>query len=232
MDTPKSTPAQEADAAAELVIRAPGDGLRHVIVPDEGLTLGSKPGCDVLLESVFVSRSHARIERDQSGDYFLVDTNSHNGVAVNGAKVRSGERAPIQSGDRIEIQPFTITFYDRKGGTQPLPVPRMPLTGLTVDLDSRRLFVDSQELPIKLGKLEFDLLGFLYAHRGHACTRRDIGALLWGGPENFDDHMLDAVVHRTKKKFDAAGVDLQVYLKAIPRVGYRLDSAPQEVTQA
>ena len=52
------------------------------------ITIGRDPGCDIVLPHISVSKSHAMIVRE-NGQYFIVDSNSTNGVIVNNQPVYS-----------------------------------------------------------------------------------------------------------------------------------------------
>ena len=56
--------------------------------PLEGVsvTLGRHPACDIVLESVSVSRQHARI-LNIDGDFYVEDLHSRNGTLLNGRPV-------------------------------------------------------------------------------------------------------------------------------------------------
>jgi pSer/pThr/pTyr-binding forkhead associated (FHA) protein len=75
-------------------------------------TIGSKPDCDLVVESARVSGHHCRLWRDESG-YSLEDLGSTNGTYVNGARV-SG-RVRVERGDSVTL-----------GVTTPMPWPPEP----------------------------------------------------------------------------------------------------------
>lgn len=70
------------------------------------VTIGKRPGNDVVLSDEFISRQHARIEvRD--GTALLVDEQSTNGSFVNEVQVRS---APLRDGDRVRFGNCVFEF--------------------------------------------------------------------------------------------------------------------------
>lgn len=53
---------------------------------DQGpVVIGRQPGCDLILEFPFISRTHCQVI-EEGGNFFLVDLNSRNGLFVNGRK--------------------------------------------------------------------------------------------------------------------------------------------------
>lgn len=69
------------------------------------VTVGRRQSCDIVLTSLQVSREHARIiVGEQSAA--IEDLSSHNGVFVNGKRVRGMQR--LNAGDRIGIGDETI----------------------------------------------------------------------------------------------------------------------------
>ena len=55
------------------------------------ITLGRSVDCDIVFKSQSVSQFHATIEKIESNKYIIKDTNSENGVFVNGKKIGSSE---------------------------------------------------------------------------------------------------------------------------------------------
>ncbi len=68
-------------------------------IPDEGLTIGRDPACDVVLGIPGVSRRHAEIVAGSLG--YLIKDSSMNGVYVNGARVSQARW--LGMGDLIRI---------------------------------------------------------------------------------------------------------------------------------
>jgi hypothetical protein len=117
-------------AAAEPVIRVvaavgPPPGDEHVAVltwPDDGhtgewieltaadLTLGREPDeVDVIIDDSSVSRLHARIRRDATGNYWLYDEGSAGGTYLNHDRLGLAPR-PLQHNDAIRLGRVTLRF--------------------------------------------------------------------------------------------------------------------------
>jgi len=70
--------------------------------------LGRSASSDIQLAGESVARSHAAIQRDDSGEWTVADLGSRGGVWVNGRKV-DGE-APLRSGSRLKLGDVTLRF--------------------------------------------------------------------------------------------------------------------------
>jgi predicted component of type VI protein secretion system len=85
-----------------------GEGRRKQFTT-EGGTIGRIEGNDWVLPGTFVSSHHAAIQYADRM-FFVVDTNSANGVYLNSLaeRLEAGRRYALQSGDRLFIEPFEI----------------------------------------------------------------------------------------------------------------------------
>jgi DNA-binding NtrC family response regulator len=79
-------------AALRLRLRERGRE-RHVPLPEGGLTVGSVPGNDLVLDDAFVSARHLRLER-QGTQVRVVDAGSTNGTFLGGVRVWRAELPP------------------------------------------------------------------------------------------------------------------------------------------
>lgn len=84
-----------------------------------GVCLGRSLDCDIYVPDVFVSRHHCRFER-RDGNWYVVDTDSHNGVWRDGQRQESFLLIP---GDVVEIGTIAVTFNggDVEGPSKPAP---------------------------------------------------------------------------------------------------------------
>jgi Protein of unknown function (DUF3662)/FHA domain len=81
------------------------DGKTFVIDRPQA-TIGRSHRCDFVVEDPNVSRRHAELQR-RGPDWYVVDLDSTNGVAVNGKQVRSTRLAP---GDEIALGTARLRF--------------------------------------------------------------------------------------------------------------------------
>jgi pSer/pThr/pTyr-binding forkhead associated (FHA) protein len=75
-------------AKTKLIISGPGES-RSVFLAPKGTTLGRGSNCDIILDHHTVSRLHARIYQDPFGRWVVEDLESHNGVLVEGQRVKA-----------------------------------------------------------------------------------------------------------------------------------------------
>ena len=115
------TPEEGADAADDvleelglegpaLVVRSGGGRAgEHFIPRDERTTIGRSPDCDIFLDDVTVSRSHAVLLR-KAGSFVIEDQGSLNGTFVNRRRIDS---SPLADGDELQIGKYRLTFLHR-----------------------------------------------------------------------------------------------------------------------
>jgi pSer/pThr/pTyr-binding forkhead associated (FHA) protein len=71
------------------------------------MSIGRSRECDIFLEDLAVSRHHATIEENTSGEFEIIDNKSATGTLVNGRPVT---RHRLQEGDIIQIGNTRFTF--------------------------------------------------------------------------------------------------------------------------
>ena len=76
---------------------------------DGFLFLGRASTCDVIVRDASISKTHAVIEPRQ-GSWHLRDNRSRNGTWRNGARLKDGQRAELQSGDVIVLGSYPVYF--------------------------------------------------------------------------------------------------------------------------
>ena len=87
-------------------MKGPNPGRRFPLSGD-CTVIGRQPDAAVYLESLAVSRHHARIVHDQGG-YFIEDLHSSNRTWLNGAAVNG--RAPLTERDELQIGPYVLSL--------------------------------------------------------------------------------------------------------------------------
>lgn len=90
------------------VVRGPQTGM-DISLREGTLSLGRDPRCDIFLNDMTVSRTHAEIEVG-AGGCILRDANSFNGVWVND---RSIDACLLKPGDVIQIGAFCLVYRER-----------------------------------------------------------------------------------------------------------------------
>jgi sigma-B regulation protein RsbU (phosphoserine phosphatase) len=106
--------------ASLVTIKGPNSGQRFALLGDS-LLIGRQEDAAIVLESLAVSRHHARIVwRD--GEYLVEDVGSSNGTFVNGQRI-SGP-TPLNEGDELQIGPYVLKL--RADPPAPPPPPPKP----------------------------------------------------------------------------------------------------------
>jgi hypothetical protein len=106
---PKQSRRERRDRSAALT------GTRAIVTLDERryvldgpvATLGRSRECDCVLRDANVSRKHAEMRRNSTGDWQIVDLGSTNGIKVNGRPVDSARLAP---GDEVTVGTTRFIF--------------------------------------------------------------------------------------------------------------------------
>jgi pSer/pThr/pTyr-binding forkhead associated (FHA) protein len=111
-----------------LVVRSGGGRAgEHFVPQSERTTIGRSPDCDIFLDDVTVSRSHAILLRE-GGSFVIEDQGSLNGTFVNRRRIDS---SPLSDGDEVQIGKYRLTFLQgadsaaptRRGGGGVTPPP-------------------------------------------------------------------------------------------------------------
>lgn len=72
----------------------------------DGMILGRKRTCDILVDDVKSSREHTKIFKEK-GSYFVQDMNSSNGTYLNDLRI---DKSPLVFGDRVRIGETVLVF--------------------------------------------------------------------------------------------------------------------------
>ena len=83
-----------------------GDSERKYVFDKDVVNIGRSKENEIILDSLRVSRNHARIRR-QDEHYVILDLESSNGTFVNGTRV---SRSDLADGDVISIHKHTLRF--------------------------------------------------------------------------------------------------------------------------
>jgi hypothetical protein len=113
-----TAPASKKDTKAPRGSRRPAAPLiqtraivslrdRRYVLDGPTAVLGRSRECDCVFDDPNVSRRHAELRRNSSGDWQIVDLGSTNGVKVNGRRVDTSRLAP---GDDVSLGTISFTF--------------------------------------------------------------------------------------------------------------------------
>ncbi len=92
--------------ASLVTVKGPNPGRTFDLKP-AGTSIGRQPDVDIYLESLAVSRQHAKI-LCQNGDYYIEDLGSSNGTYVNGEKIKN--RRALGEHDMVQIGPYLLAL--------------------------------------------------------------------------------------------------------------------------
>jgi len=186
------------------------------------IVLGRESTCDVMVSDRQISRFHARLTPTPEG-VILEDLGSKNGTHLNGVLLT----APVvlQDGDVLSVamaQQFMFVISD---ATTPLLDDASQHGRLKMDLKSRRVWVNQQQLVPPLSAQQFKLLWLLYERNGQVVTRPDLVAVVWGDEQaaGVSDQALDALIRRLRDRLAALDPTHQ-YIDTVRGHGIRLDN--------
>jgi DNA-binding response OmpR family regulator len=188
------------------------------------LVLGREPGCEVVIPDRQVSRYHARLTKTQEG-VILEDLGSKNGTRCNGSELA----APmvLQDGDIVQVALIQEFMFLTSDATLPLSEHAAQPGRLMVDLRSRRVWVNQQQLVPPLSAQQFRLLWTLYENQGQVVSRPEVIAAVWGEDQapGVTDQALDALIRRLRDRLAALDPTHQ-YIDTVRGHGVRLDNPP------
>ena len=211
---------QQEDSTLLVAQEGPLKGQRWQL--SKTIVLGREPTCDVVISDRQISRYHARLTPTTEG-VILEDLGSKNGTHHNGTSLT----APVvlQDGDLLSVamaQQFVFLISD---ATTPLVDGALPSGRLMMDLKSRRVWVNHQQLVPPLSAQQFKLLWLLYESKGEVVSRPDLVAIVWGEDQSagVSDQALDALIRRLRDRIAALDPTHQ-YIDTVRGHGIRLDN--------
>src|SRR4051812_34356889 len=93
--------------ASLITMKGPSPGRRFTLGGDSAI-IGRQPDAAIYLESLAVSRQHARIVCDK-GTYLVEDLGSSNGTWVNGMQIKG--RVQLSENDELQIGPYVLNLH-------------------------------------------------------------------------------------------------------------------------
>ena len=88
-----------------------GEALgKQFLLTSKDILIGRQIHCDIYINHETVSRSHARVSRDEAGRFSITDLGSRNGTRVNDRELSSEEPFPLRDGDFLRIGNVILKF--------------------------------------------------------------------------------------------------------------------------
>lgn len=188
------------------------------------VVLGRDSTCDIVIPDRQVSRYHARITPTKEG-MILEDLGSKNGTHCNGTALS----APLvlQDGDMVQIALAQKFQYLTSDATMPLSDVAGRPGRLMVDVRSRRVWINQQQLVPPLSAQQFKLLWLLYENQGQVISRPDLISVVWGEDQSagVSDQALDALIRRLRDRLASLDPAHQ-FIVTVRGHGVRLDNPP------
>jgi DNA-binding response OmpR family regulator len=185
---------------------------REHLLSGQTITIGRAVENDIVITSKRVSRKHAEVRRE-GGEVILLDLDSTNGTFLNEERVLTP--AALRDGDRITIGDVTFVFHDPDVTTADTPFPEL-------DVDVAAGVVRVNRRAVALSLKEFELLTYLYQHRGQVCSKDDIGQAVW--PEyqqGVYDYQIENLMRRLRARLEPDPAHPQLLL-TLRGLGYKL----------
>jgi hypothetical protein len=212
-----------ADAKSEKPILTGLTGRylhQYWVLDQDSVIIGRDENCDISIPERQISRHHARLFR-QDGAFYLEDLNSRNGTWINNTKLE-GVRE-LNDGDEIELALVAKLQFVGSGATAPLPFEVPNVKKLRIDLETRRVFIDEQEVDPPLSLPQYRLIELLYLNKGRICTRDQVVETVWPDAvgEGVSEQAIDALVRRLRDRLAEIDPDEQ-YIVTVRGHGFRL----------
>lgn len=182
--------------------------------------IGREAPADVVIPLPRISRSHARITRDDQG-YAIRDLGSRNGTFVNGAPI-GAEPVRLKNGDLIVLGGTVELNFNSLGETAQGPrIGR--LKGVWLDEAARDVWIDGHRVDPPLSAAQLTLLVLLYRSMGQVVSRAQIVAAVWpdSNPAGVGEEAVDGLIKRLRARLRATQPDRE-YLEVLRGHGLRL----------
>ena len=124
-----------------------------------------------------------------------------------------------QDGALIVFSPLFQAFIETKLKGQPEPVASK---GLHCDFESGQIWVNEQEITLKLSEPQRKLVTFLFQKAGAVCSYDEIAEGVWGVGEGVSPGAIYELVKRVRQKVEPDWKN-PVYIITVPGKGYRLE---------
>jgi len=129
----------------DILVHYPDGKTQTMRLERNSFVIGRDADCDIVLIDPLASRKHARIYRNDNGEWWVEDRRSKNGTTINDAPVRESQR--INAGDRVGVGRCYIVLR-----TEQTPAVVMEESSTTVITES--VWKPNQQLQLSRQRLE------------------------------------------------------------------------------
>ena len=185
--------------------------------------------CDLLLPERQISRQHIRIRRSGM-QYIVEDLESKNGTWINDQPLK-GEKL-LTDGDEINLAMAVKLVFMETEATAPMARSEMSdnssastgiSSGIRLDREARRVFVNNRELDPPLSLPQYRLLELMIDLKGGICTREQVITAVWPDvmSDGVSEQAIDALVRRLRDRIAEIDPGRQ-YIVTVRGHGFRL----------
>jgi hypothetical protein len=126
-----------------------------------------------------------------------------------------------QQGDRVTLfSPVFSAFVQTKSARRQSQVSSK---GLYCDFQTGQIWLDQQEITLKLSEPQRKLISYLYQRSGVICTYDEIAEGVWGIGEGVSPGAIYELVKRVRQKIEPDWKN-PTYIITVPGKGYRLEN--------
>jgi len=169
-----------------LRIKEPSRAENVFRLEADAALFGRTEECDLVLGGEGVSRRHGRFFRDQSGQWWVEDLQSKNGILLEGHRIT---RHRLADGDVLSVGEMTLTFL---AGTS---IWRGELdAGVTLADLTRAADTTIERAPNQAATVDARRLGALYKISKRLLNQRDVGGLIDAASSELSEALKAGVV--------------------------------------
>jgi len=197
---------------------------QYWVIDQPEMVLGRDDECDIVLPERQISRQHIRVTRVEN-QFFIEDLESRNGTWINGQRIQGKQE--LFDGDEVHVALAIRMRFIGSGATAPLPFELPENIGgrLRLDRESRRVFIEDEEIDPPLSLPQYRLLELLYINDGRVCTRDSVVETVWPDVmgDGVSEQAIDALVRRLRDRLAEYDEENQ-YIITVRGHGFRLDN--------
>jgi len=186
------------------------------------ITIGRSSSQDIVLNDPYASRQHAEIHLVDNA-YRLHDLGSKNGVFVSGRRLGEGATAWLEDGEEIQLASTRYRFQDPSVTITAPSLIAVQEPSLRVDPTTRQVYVDGSLLDPPLSVKQFELLWYLYQHRGRVVSKDELATNIWPEVEGeVYDANIDRMVSRVRSRIEPDEREDPRFIVTIRGYGYQM----------